>query len=316
MAKTSSALRAKRLLAILHLFEPNTRIPLEAIAEAVGASIPETIADLESLACCGVAPYTPDALLPVYIAGGYVEVYGELPALDRAVRLSRAEAQALAAALQAAGLTAQDPLTTKVLVAAGGDVDAEDIERVIRASAAGGPATGTALKTLSRALSERRAVRIAYRSTGAEQDTDRVIEPLGLVQERGAWYVEAFCRRAGALRTFRVDRIREATLAEQLEQPRRVSPTGAAFDTAGLPLAVLRFAAGEPFVEREWPGASVVDVAEDGSTLVEVPYAGTAWLARHVIARLGRVEVDEPAELRAAVTDLARQELDRLRSAD
>jgi proteasome accessory factor C len=311
MAKPSSSLRAKRLLAILHLFQPNTRIPLEAIAEAIGASVPETVADLESLACCGVAPYTPDRLLPVLIEGGYVEIFGELPALERAVRLSRAEAQALAAALQATGLAASDPLTAKVIAAAASDVEADDIARVVRAATTGGSSTGTTLKTLSLALSEGRAVRIVYRSTGAEEETERVIEPLGLVQERGAWYVEAFCRRAGALRTFRVDRIREAVLAETLDAPRQFSPSGAAFDSAGLPLARLRFAADETFSGREWPGASVVDVAADGSTVVDVPYAGTAWLARHVVARLGAVEVLEPLEVRCAVAELARYEAAR-----
>jgi predicted DNA-binding transcriptional regulator YafY len=311
MTRPSSSLRAKRLLAILHLFQPNTRIPLDAIADAVGASVPEIVADLESLACCGVAPYTPEALMPVLIEDGYVEVWGDLPALDRAVRLSRTEAHALAGALQAAGLPAGDPLTEKVLAAAGTDVDAADIERVVRAAAPGGPATGSALKTLSLALSEGRAVRIVYRRAGAAEETERTIEPLGLIQERGAWYVEAFCRRAGALRTFRVDRIREAVLAERLGSPRRFSPSGAAFDAAGLPLARLQFAADEVFSEREWPGARVVDIAIDGSTRVDVPYGGTAWLARHVAARLGAVEVLEPVEMRAAVKELALSELER-----
>lgn len=311
MAKPSSSLRAKRLLAILHLFEPNTRIPLEAVAEAVGASTAETVADLESLACCGVAPYTPEALMPVYIEDGYVEVFGELPALDRAVRLSRAEAHAMGAALQAAGLSADDALTAKVLAAATIDVDLAEIERIVRAAGPGTGAGGDALKTLSLSLSQGNAVRITYVSAGSDEVTDRVIEPLGLVHERGAWYVEAFCQKAGALRTFRVDRIRSAALAEKIEAPRRFSPTGAAFDAKGLPLARLRFAAEEPFSEREWPGSVVVETASDGSTLVDVPYGGTGWIARHVMARLGGVEVLEPAEVRDAVADVARYELAR-----
>ena len=312
MAKPPSTLRAKRLLAILHLFEPNTRIPLGDIAEAVGTTVPEVVADLETLACCGVAPYTPDALLPVFIEDGYVEVWGELPALGRAVRLSHAEAQALAAALQAAGLSAADPLTAKLITASATDVDASDIERVVRAAAPGGKATGSVLKTLSLALAESREVRIVYRSAGAERETERVIEPLGLVQERGAWYVEAFCRKAGSLRTFRVDRIRMATAGDKLSSPRRLSPSGAAFEAAGLPLARLRFAAGEPFSDREWPGSRVVQAEADGSTTVDVPYAGTGWIARHVVARLGGVEALEPAEVRSAVVELARSESARV----
>lgn len=309
MPKPSASLRAKRLLAILHLFTPNTRIPLTAIAEAIGADIPETIRDLESLACCGVAPYTPDALLPVYIEGGYVEVYGDLPALERAVRLSAAEAQALAAALQAAGLSASDPLVTKIGAVAGDNVNMEGIAHLVRTAAPGRSAQASTLKTLSFALSENRPVVIVYRSVGADAETERTIEPLGLVQERGAWYVEAFCRKAGALRTFRVDRIRTAVAGEPLPERRKFSLTGAAFEAAGLPLARLRFTADEPFAAREWPGATVTKRTAVGDTLVDVPYAGTGWIARQVVARLGGVEVVEPAEVRSAVEELANAEL-------
>jgi proteasome accessory factor C len=312
MPRPSSAQRAKRLLAILHLFEPNTRVALADIAEAVGATIPETVEDLETLACCGLAPYTPDTLLPVYIEDGHVEVWGELPALESAVRLSPAEAQALMAALQAAGLGANDPIVDRLSEVCALDVDQEEIERLVRAPAPAGPMTAGVLKTISLALSDRRSVRIIYRSAGAEKETDRVIEPLGLVQERGAWYVEAFCRSAGALRTFRVDRIREAALGEPLEAPRRFSPSGAAFDSAGLPLARLRFASNEAFAEREWPGGRVVGTSADGETTVDVPYAGTGWIARHVVARLGAVEILEPAEVRSAVRALAVEERARV----
>ncbi len=312
MAKVSAAMRAKRLLAILHLFTPNTSVPLEQIAEAIGATVPETVQDLESLACCGLAPYTPDALLPIYIEAGYVEVYGDLPALERAVRLSAAEAEALVTALQAAGISADGPLVTKLAAVAAEGVDVMEIAQLVRTAAPGQSASAGVLKTLSLALSEGRSVAIVYRSAGAEEETSRTIEPLGLVQERSAWYVEAFCRSAGALRTFRVDRIREAVLGEPLTERRRFSPTGAAFETAGLPLARLRFAGDEPFATREWPGATLVERTAEGETLVDVPYAGTGWISRHVVARLGSVEVVEPAEVRSSVKQLAETELERL----
>jgi predicted DNA-binding transcriptional regulator YafY len=83
-----------------------------------------------------------------------------------------------------------------------------------------------------------------------------------------------------------------------------VAPT--AFAPEGLPVATLRFAAGEPFIAREWPGGRIVSADEaDGSTLAEVPFAGTGWIARRVVARLGKVEVLAPKEVRDAVATLA-----------
>ena len=50
----------------------------------------------------------------------------------------------------------------------------------------------------------------------------------------------------------------------------------------------------------------------DGSLLVDVPFAGTDWIARRVVARLGAVEALAPEVVRAAVLTLAREELARL----
>ena len=80
---------------------------------------------------------------------------------------------------------------------------------------------------------------------------------------------------------------------------------GAAFTPAGLPTARIRFSAGEPVSDREWPGMRVVETLADGAIVVEVPYSGTDWIARQVAARLGAAEVLEPAEVREAVVRLA-----------
>jgi predicted DNA-binding transcriptional regulator YafY len=56
----------------------------------------------------------------------------------------------------------------------------------------------------------------------------------------------------------------------------------------------------------------VAEENADGSLLVEVPFAGTDWIARRVIARLGAVEALAPEVVRTAVLALAREELARL----
>lgn len=301
---TSTSTRARRLLALLHLLERDTSHSIEAIAEMLGVGVAEITQDLDALSCCGVAPYYPDQLVPLFVEDGRVEVFGTLPALERGVRLSVAEAQALAAALQAAGLPASDPLAARLLAAAApAGVDPAQLERVVRAAAA--PGSGAALAAVAAGLHERRAVAIAYRAAGSEEETARVIEPLSLVSERGAWYVEAFCRRAGALRTFRLDRIRQADLLDERFSPRELTVSGVAFAPDELPVARVRFDAGEDFSARDWPGARIVETHDDGSFDVDVPFAGTAWLARRIAARMGAARVLTPPEMRQAVAALA-----------
>jgi len=99
MAKgPSTSERARRVIALLGQLAPDTRISIADLAAEVGASQAQLAADLETLAMCGVAPYDPGDLMPLLIEDGMVEVWGELPAVRGPVRLSAAEARALAAA--------------------------------------------------------------------------------------------------------------------------------------------------------------------------------------------------------------------------
>ena len=71
--------------------------------------------------------------------------------------------------------------------------------------------TGTVL-TLAQAASQHQRVRLRYRSH-AEQDSERDLDPYGLVLHSGRWYVTGRDGSSGELRTFRVDRVSEALLS-------------------------------------------------------------------------------------------------------
>jgi proteasome accessory factor C len=279
------------------------------LATSLGATPAELAADLEALSMCGANDLDPYSLVPVMIENGTVEVFGHMPALSGPVRLSSAEATALAAALQAAGFTANDPLVAKILSAASAGFDAEELEHTVRAAVSSHE--HSVFGILADAAQSHTVIEIDYTGTGAPSATTRRVEPAALFAERGAWYVTAWCHRSGSWRTFRIDRIREARVTGETFDPSVHGEPGpiSAFDVTGLPLATLRFLAEEPFVEREWPGARLAEGPDVGTTIVEVPYGGTGWIARRVVARLGRVEVLGPAELREAVKALAHQEL-------
>ena len=316
MARVSSADKARRLIALLGRLEAGSRISLAGLAAELDTTSADLATDLETLSVCGIAPYSPMELVPVMVEGDVVEVWGSIPAMRGPVRLSPAEAGALAAALSAAGFTADDPLSAKLLAASSAAFDAEELARTLR--------TGTAthdsatFEALAAGIAEHEALAIAYQREGAAEPGVRTIEPLQLFADRGAWYLSAWCRKAGGYRTFRVDRIRGVEPTGKRFDPARrsdASLTLEAFSAQGLPVARLRFAATEEFSEREWPGAHVAEENADGSLLVDVPIAGTDWIARRVVARLGAVEALAPEVVRAAVVALAREELARLSAA-
>lgn len=309
---------ARRLVALLGYLKPGATIEIADLAARTGVSAASLASDLMTLAMCGVPPFYPGDCMPLIVEDGKVHVFGELPALSGAVRLSPGEAAALATALQAAGFPAGDDLTSRLLEASAARAfDAAALEHSIRTLHA--EHASDVYRVLATALAEHTVVTVDHLRSGTDEITSRDIEPASIFAERGAWYVSAWCRSAGGWRTFRLDRIRSAkATGERAPGPsaRPQAPATVAgphaFAADGLPIATLRFAPDEPFDEREWPGGRVASTEADGSLVAEVPYAGNSWVARRVVARLGAVEVVAPTELRSAVAAMAREELARL----
>ncbi|WP_214410344.1 helix-turn-helix transcriptional regulator [Sphaerisporangium fuscum] len=85
------------------------------------------------------------------------------------------------------------------------------------------PAADTLL-TLASAARRRRRVRLRYRSWRGE-DTERDLDPYGLVFHSGRWYVTGFDRLREQVRTFRLDRVAAArALDETFPDPGEFDP--------------------------------------------------------------------------------------------
>ncbi len=66
--------------------------------------------------------------------------------------------------------------------------------------------------TVQQAVVLRRVLRMAYRGLEREEETQRDVDPLGVVFYGGGWYLVAWCRLRKGLRHFRVDRIQRLEL--------------------------------------------------------------------------------------------------------
>jgi proteasome accessory factor C len=83
---------------------------------------------------------------------------------------------------------------------------------------------------LRSAAADRRVVKITYRSVGKEETTNRDIEPWTVFTTLGRWYVMGHCRLVDDERTFRVDRIRDLEVTDEMfERPRRVPEPGVGY---------------------------------------------------------------------------------------
>jgi len=176
---------------------------------------------------------------------------------------------------------------------------------------------------VSQAIREDRVLEVDYWTESRGSITKRVIEPHLLVNAQDAWYVVAYCRRAEAQRTFRLDRLRSAVLLEE-QFARRPE-----IATAGPYM---------PWGAHPQPGETVAQSASvwcapplarwmlekhrsrerfaDGSVLVEIPYASEEWLVKELLKYQGDAVLFEPVALRRTVAELAEGILARYDGAD
>lgn len=167
------------------------------------------------------------------------------------------------------------------------------------------------LERLRRAARQGRRVRIAYRSRSRRELSKRDVDPYALVHRWGWWYVVGHCHLRDAMRTFRVDRIRELTLLDQrFDLPSGFDVQEYLADEDWLQPTVqvrMRFSpqvAPEAFDDRAmW---DEIDEQPDGSIIVTFGASSLDWAARVVLWRGPQVEVLEPEELRRWVAEWAR----------
>lgn len=224
---------------------------------------------------------------------------------DRPARLLPVEAKALVAAIDLIGdHLPEGALSTareKIVTALGAD----PMEQGLQVADSTGDDSEIA-RVVSRAIAESRLLKLKYYKANEDQFTERVVEPYALINGREGWYVASFDPAREAVRHFRLDRVKTAEVLDQAFTPRpEVDP---AADVEGWPRT------GEveaSRVARVWISPDrarwsreqrrVHQELADGSVIVELPYKGTDWLVREVLAEAGDAAVVSPPEAREAV---------------
>ncbi|MEI7445019.1 MAG: WYL domain-containing protein [Burkholderiales bacterium] len=162
------------------------------------------------------------------------------------------------------------------------------------------------------ALVGRQRLEIAYHSRGRDERGRREVSPQRLVHWRNAWYLDAFCHRAEALRVFALDAIEEARLLDRkaldvsLAEVDRVLGSGyGIFRGRPRSWAVLRFSAeAARWVRAEvWHPDQQAEALPDGRWELRVPYTPSPELEMDVLRHGEDVEVVGPPELRERIAE-------------
>ena len=194
---------------------------------------------------------------------------------------------------------------------ASGDHSARDIERRIRVLAMGARAIEPAqFRTIATALLSRRRLKIRHNRRQDGEVLEREISPQRLVHYRDNWYVDAFCHKRQALRTFAVDAIEHAVVTDKAAKDvteesldRHFASGYGIFAGADTQQAVLVFNATRArWVSREtWHPQQEGLLQLDGTYLLKFPYSREPELVMDILKYGADVEVLAPESLRTAV---------------
>lgn len=294
--------RLSRLLSLVPWLLTHEGSTISETAQHFGVTPEQLVKDLNLLIVSGRPGYLHGDLLDIQFwdEGGHITVL-DPQTLDHPVALNTEEVAALLVALQA---LAQIP----------GSHDREAlISTAAKLSRALDQVPAIALQVnagsddvIARAAAHHQVVRIEYQSDLEAKPTSREIEPLRILLVAGKAYVEAWCRSAEAIRTFRLDRIVAAELTGEqfLRDDQRTS--------AGF-LSSARTVTLEVRQRAGWIldllNAEEISRTEE-TILVSLSVADDEWLMR-LILMLGPELVEAPHE---ALQDARRLAAELMRS--
>jgi proteasome accessory factor BC len=261
-----------------------------------------------------------DVLNVVNFGGGsyvlYAEVQGDQLEVDpepygdnfaRPARLLPLEAKALVAAIDLIGEHLPEgslaSARQKIVDALGEDPAQEGLH----ITTAKGDDSDIA-RVVSGAIAERRLLRIDYYKENEDEFTERTVEPYKLANGQEGWYVHSYDLEKDQPRSYRLDRIREATVLDETFDPRPgVEPDVHGWLATGEVPASSTARIWVPPERARWAREDrrVVEELADGSVIVERTYASHEWLARELLKEAGDAVVLEPEEARLAVLEAA-----------
>jgi proteasome accessory factor C len=223
----------------------------------------------------------------------------------RPARLLPVEAKALIAAIDLIGEHLPEGSLAssreKIVAALGAD----PMDQGLHVASVGGDDSVIA-RLASEAIMERRLLRLDYYKPNEDEFSARVVEPYALMNGREGWYVACFDPDRGAMRHFRLDRIRHAEVTDATFEPRPEVDPAAEVDGWLRTGEVEASRVARVWVSPErarWAREErrVAQELADGSVIVELSYKGTDFLVRDVLAEAGDAAVLDPPEAREAV---------------
>ena len=198
-----------------------------------------------------------------------------------------------------------------------GEHSAEDIARRIEILSMGSRrVTPAHFRTIATAVLTRKRLRLRHQRRQDGEVIAREVSPQRLVHYRDNWYLDAWCHKRQALRTFGLDAIETAMVVPDKDVKEVSEDTLERHYASGYGIfagsatrdAVLQFGASSArWVSREtWHPEQVGTPQLDGTYLLQFPYAQEPELVMDILKYGADVQVLAPESLRKAVAEKLR----------
>lgn len=291
---------ARELVALVSsLSEAGDALNAAAVAERLGVS-EERGEKLVGLVLCSTL--VGGTGLPLVSDEGGLTLVGADGVRGRRLRLTHAETLALVAALERLGVPGDDPLRATLEESLSSEPVNEDLVRRLMAGRSGTGPLAAVLSCCARAIASRRELLFSYRKSGEKDAERRRVVASALRTEDDAWFLDAFDLARDGERTFRLDRMEDASVGGHPEapQPETRGPSARLVDVSFDDASYLDL--------LPWHDLQVVSSPAGKPVRARIPYYGGMWLPRMIAACAGSAHCDDP-EVAALVKSYAREQL-------
>jgi proteasome accessory factor C len=220
MADRTATGRLRRLLALVPYVLAHQGAPMAEVAARFDLSEKELIDDLHLLWVCGLPGYSHLELIDVSYDSGDLYIRNA-DVISSPMRLHQDEALSLLIGLQLLEHLAA-PEEQAAIADLRAKINAAAVESVAHTSdriAIVATAESAVGNTVAEALTRSRRLLIDYFVPSRDEVTQREIDPIAVTTVDGQTYLRAWCRRAEAIRHFRLDRIMVAKIVDRPSAP-------------------------------------------------------------------------------------------------
>ena len=308
MIAKGAAAQLNRILQLIPALADGQEHRIEDIAQTVGSSRPQMMADLASISDRFDVPGGFVDAISILVEQHVVSVHtshfhrpmrltmSELCALELGLTMLRSErtpleVQAIDRALQRLRETISN-------------VPSNDRHVGTRYAELATVSSVEHLAVIRRAVCDRFRLRLRYRSGGATRPVERIVSPQCLVFAEQMWYMVA-SGDDETYRFFRLDRVEKVELLDDTFEAdasvvARVMASGRPFASESTRTMTVRYS---PRIARWVAEREGAKLATDGSVTLEHVVADDAWAVRHVLQYGPEAEILAPEELREKLVE-------------